>query len=102
MYENFISPNAHSTNIQRGLIGQTKQKGCSRLPTLPACPVGPAGVVPGTSWVPKMAYEAKITLRIKITAIMIYRDCEIAPFVFSEKCKCRNRAVLRIRVNTSM
>jgi hypothetical protein len=49
-----------------------------------------------------MAYEAKITLRIKKTAIMIYRDCPSAVFVLSEKRKCRSRRALRIRVNTSM
>jgi hypothetical protein len=89
--------------MQRGRIGQTKQKGSLRLPTIPAsAPEGPPGVVPGISWVPKMAYEAKITLRIKKIAIMMYLVCVRAVFVFSEKCKCRNLVAFRIRVSASM
>jgi len=34
-------------------------------------PSGPPGLVLGMSWVPKMAYEAKITLKIMKTAIMM-------------------------------
>jgi hypothetical protein len=65
-------------------------------------PRGPPGVVPGMSWVPKMAYDPKMTLKIMNMAIMMYLNCPSAAFVFSERFKCLLPKALRIRVNRSM
>ena len=65
-------------------------------------PRGPPGVVPGISWVPKMAYEPKMTLKIMNIAMMMYLNCPIAAFVLSERSRCGFLKAFRIRVNRSM
>src|SRR5664280_665902 len=88
--------------MQSGLMGQTKQKGSLMLLTMPASvPSGPPSLIPGMSSAPKMVYEAKITLRIMKTAIIMYRDCPSAVLVFWEKLKWRSRADLRTLVSAS-
>ena len=58
--------------MQSGLAGQTRQKGSLMLLTMPASvPSGPPTFVPGISCVPKIADEAKITLKIMKTAIIM-------------------------------
>ena len=72
------------------------------LLTMPASvPSGPPGLVPGISSVPKIEYDAKITLKIIKTAIIMYRDCPSFELVLSLKLRCRSLANLRIRVSTS-
>ena len=88
--------------MHSGLMGQTRQKGSLMLLTMPASvPCGPPSLVPGITSVPKMAYEAKITLKIIKIAIMINRDCPSFVLVFSEKLRCRRRADFRILVSKS-
>ena len=84
-------------------MGQTRQKGSLMKDTIPASvPAGPPGRVPGIIWVPKMAAEPKITLRIMKVAIMTYLDCLSMMLVFSLKFKCRFLVNFRIRVSRSM
>ena len=91
-----------SINMQSGLAGQIRQKGWLMLLTMPASvPSGPPGLVPGISSVPKIEYEAKITLKIIKTAIIMYRDCPSFELVLSVKFRCLSLADLRIRVSTS-
>jgi hypothetical protein len=61
-----------SIKMHSGRMGQTRQKGSLMLLVMPASvPSGPPTLVPGMICVPKMEYEANMTLRIKKTAIMM-------------------------------
>ncbi len=58
--------------------------------------------MPGISWVPKMAYDPKMTLKIMKIAIKMYLNCPIAAFVLSERFKCRFPKAFRMLVNRSI
>ena len=88
--------------MQSGLAGHIRQNGSFMLLTIPdSVPSGPPGRVPGISSTPKIAYEAKMTLKIIKTAIIMKRDCPSLELVLSLKLKCFILVNFRILVRRS-